>query len=193
MNQRLDNLQLTLDAVGVAGDAIPGIGNAIAAAADLVNAIIYLGRGDIANAALSAAAIAPYAGTAIKGGGYIAGGMIFATKHGDEAAEIGGKLYRGVPSSTPRGKQALHGIVQPRGTESGYGAYLKHVKGEDVLSDVTSWTRDPDVARSFGDIILEVDEAAVKNRIVPHPAPYLYPHESEILIQGTLNNVKRVQ
>lgn len=190
----LDGLQLTLDAIGVAGDAIPGIGNLIAAGADGINALIYLARGDKVNAALSGGAILPYAGSAVRvGGGFAAGAFAFGIKHGDEAVEVGGKLYRGVPSNTIRGKLAKQGVVKPRGTESGYSAYLKHVKAEDVLSDVTSWTPDPAVARSFGDVILEVDATSIRNRIVPHPAPHLYPHESEVLIQGILNNVKRAQ
>ncbi|WP_447635658.1 RHS repeat-associated core domain-containing protein [Flavobacterium microcysteis] len=52
----LDGLQLTLDVVGL----IPVVGEI----ADGVNALIYLGRGDYTNAALSAGAMVPVAGMA---------------------------------------------------------------------------------------------------------------------------------
>jgi hypothetical protein len=102
----------------------------------------------------------------------------------------GRKVYRGVPSNTKRGRDAMRGVVRPRGSSKDY---LKHVKGEDVAADVTSWTRDKTVARRFGDVVLELDDTAVKHRIVPHPAPSLRPDEQEILIRGVLRNVKRAE
>ena len=56
----LDGVQLGLDVVGL----IPGFGEV----ADGVNALIYLGRGDNVNAALSVAAMVPVAGWVATGG-----------------------------------------------------------------------------------------------------------------------------
>jgi uncharacterized protein RhaS with RHS repeats len=50
----IDNIQTGLDIVGLA----PGVGEV----ADGINALIYLGRGDYTNAALSGAAMIPFAG-----------------------------------------------------------------------------------------------------------------------------------
>jgi hypothetical protein len=102
---------------------------------------------------------------------------------------VGGRrvLYRGVPSGTQRGRDALKGIVRPRGESQNY---LKHVEGGDVAADVTSWTTDKNIAKRFGDIILEIEEKVVKHKIVPHPAPGLYAHEKEVLIRGVLRGVK---
>ncbi|MEL6864455.1 MAG: polymorphic toxin-type HINT domain-containing protein, partial [Bacteroidota bacterium] len=55
-SKALDWVQTGLDVVGL----VPGLGEV----ADGVNALIYLGRGDYTNAALSAAAMVPLAGTA---------------------------------------------------------------------------------------------------------------------------------
>jgi hypothetical protein len=99
-------------------------------------------------------------------------------------------LYRGVPSGTERGKLAKQGIVKPRGTSNDY---MKHVRGEDVATDATSWTRDPSVARRYGDIILKAEESKVKSKIIPHPDPGLYPDEQEVLLRGTLEGLERVE
>jgi len=96
------------------------------------------------------------------------------------------KLYRGVPSNTERGRLAKQGIVCPRGDSRDY---VRHIRGEDVETDVTSWTRNRDVAKRFGDIILTLDEDDVKDLIVPHPLPTRYPHEQEVLFRGPLENV----
>lgn len=56
----LDGVQTGLDVVGL----IPGVGEI----ADGLNAAIYTGRGDYTNAALSAAAMIPFAGWAATGG-----------------------------------------------------------------------------------------------------------------------------
>ena len=59
--------------------------------ADGVNALISLGRGDVAGATLSAASMLPIVGDAIGKGGKIARAAI---KHGDEVLEAGTKLLR---------------------------------------------------------------------------------------------------
>src|SRR5580692_10862979 len=99
-------------------------------------------------------------------------------------------LYRGVPRSAERGKEALQGIVRPRGRSHDYES---HVLGEDASTNVTSWTRLRAVAEAFGDIVLEIDEADVRDRIVPHPLPHANPHEQEVLIRGRLTRVKRAK
>jgi hypothetical protein len=99
-------------------------------------------------------------------------------------------LYRGAPSHTERGRLARRGIVEPRGTSRDY---LAHVRGEDVATDVTSWTTSRREARRFGDITLVVRRRDVANRIVPHPAPGLYMHENEVLIRGRLYGVRQYE
>jgi len=68
--------------VGVAGDAVPGIGNLVAAGADLLNAGISAGRGDKLGASLSLVAITPYAGIAATTGKVVnrVGDVASATK-----------------------------------------------------------------------------------------------------------------
>jgi hypothetical protein len=104
------------------------------------------------------------------------------------SAPVGGKLYRGVPRNTRRGQEALRGIVRPRGT---FKDYVAHVLNQPAATDVTSWTRDRKQASRFGDIILEIDEAAVAGKIVPHPLPNRFPEEQEVLIRGVLTNVQQ--
>ena len=57
--------------------------------ADGVNALISLGRGDVAGATLSAMSMVPVVGDAVGKGGKIARAVI---KHGDEVLEAGTKL-----------------------------------------------------------------------------------------------------
>ena len=103
-------------------------------------------------------------------------------------------LYRGVPSNTERGRLAKLGIVKPRGRLSGQDAYYRHVHNDpNVKADVTSWSRLKSVAKRFGDTILRVRLKDVQNRIKTHPDPAFKPDEAEVLIQGTLNNVPRIQ
>ncbi len=102
-----------------------------------------------------------------------------------------GLIYRGVPPNTRRAQEALNGIVRPRGTSQNYTA---HVLGEDVETDVTSWTRRVEVASKFAGrsgIILQIDEASVQHQVVPHPLPNRYPEEEEVLVRGELSGVQR--
>jgi len=85
----LNNIQLGLDVVGVAGDAVPGIGNLVAAGADLLNAGISAGRGDKLGASLSLAAIIPYAGIAATTGKVV-------NRVGDVASGAGNKVTEGI-------------------------------------------------------------------------------------------------
>ena len=55
--------------------------------ADGVNALISLGRGDVAGATLSAASMLPIVGDAIGKGGKV---VRAAIKHGDEVLEVAG-------------------------------------------------------------------------------------------------------
>ena len=71
-----DGVQAGLDIAGL----VPGVGEL----ADGVNALISLGRGDVAGAALSATSMLPIVGDAIGKGGKIARAAI---KHGDEIVE----------------------------------------------------------------------------------------------------------
>ena len=57
--------------------------------ADGINALISLGRGDVAGAALSAMSMVPVVGDAIGKGGKIARAAI---KHGDEVLAAAGKV-----------------------------------------------------------------------------------------------------
>ena len=80
-NAVLDGVQAGLDVAGL----VPGVGEI----ADGVNALISLGRGDVAGATLSATSMLPIVGDAIGKGGKIARAVI---KHGDEVLEAGTKL-----------------------------------------------------------------------------------------------------
>ena len=80
-NAVLDGVQAGLDVAGL----VPGVGEI----ADGVNALISLGRGDVAGATLSATSMLPIVGDAIGKGGKIARAAI---KHGDEVLEAGTKL-----------------------------------------------------------------------------------------------------
>ena len=86
LNKALDVLQVGLDLVGL----IPGLGEI----ADGINAVIYLARGDYANAALSAAAMIPFAGWAATGA-KLGTKAVKATKSGMKAAEIAAKAKKG--------------------------------------------------------------------------------------------------
>lgn len=66
----LDHVQTLLDLVGL----IPGVGEV----ADGANALIHLARGNYADAALSAAAMIPIAGTAATGGKFLRKGLNLA-------------------------------------------------------------------------------------------------------------------
>lgn len=90
----LDRLQTWLDVAGL----FPGVGEPF----DALNAAIYLTRGQYTNAALSAAAVIPFAGWAAttskwarKGVGNIDEGIEGLSKFGDEIAE-GGSLFKGL-------------------------------------------------------------------------------------------------
>lgn len=80
-SKALDGVQAGLDVVGF----VPGVGEI----ADGINALISLGRGDVAGATLSATSMLPIVGDAIGKGGKIARAVI---KHGDEVLEAGTKL-----------------------------------------------------------------------------------------------------
>ena len=84
-----------LDVIGIVGDVIPGAGNLVAAAADLLNTLWYLAEGDWTNAGLSALAIIPYLGTAAKGSKYLGKGLKYvddilalASKYGDDVIQV---------------------------------------------------------------------------------------------------------
>ena len=86
---------LVLDVIGIVGDLIPGAGNLVAAAADLLNTLWYLAEGDWTNAGLSALAIIPYLGTAAKGSKYLGKGLKYvddilalASKYGDDVIQV---------------------------------------------------------------------------------------------------------
>ena len=84
-SKALDGIQTGLDIVGL----VPGVGEI----ADGVNALISLGRGDVAGSALSAASMLPIVGDAIGKGGKIARAAI---KHGDEVVEVAGSTLKGI-------------------------------------------------------------------------------------------------
>jgi len=98
-NSFLDGLQTALDVAGL----VPGFGEV----ADGINAAIYLGRGDYANAALSAAAMIPIGGQAAtaakltakagevaKAAAPIGGAIIGATRVGARGADTGRAVLR---------------------------------------------------------------------------------------------------
>jgi hypothetical protein len=86
---------------------------------------------------------------------------------------------------TVKTENALRGIAIPRGTSTDY---LGHIRGEDVQTDVTSWTLELTTACRFGDIILEIDFDTVRDRVVePHPLPLKY-QEREVLVKGPVHN-----
>ena len=82
-----DGVQAGLDIAGL----IPGVGEI----ADGVNALISLGRGDVAGATLSATSMLPIVGDAIGKGGKV---VRAAIKHGDEVLEVAGKSVDGIVS-----------------------------------------------------------------------------------------------
>ncbi len=65
---RNGSVQQCLSTCGIAGDAIPGVGNVVAIGCDTVNGLVYLAKGDRIQAGLSAVAIIPYVGTIAKQG-----------------------------------------------------------------------------------------------------------------------------
>ena len=75
-NAVLDGVQAGLDVAGL----VPGVGEI----ADGVNALISLGRGDVAGATLSAMSMVPVVGDAIGKGGKV---FRAAIKHGDEIVD----------------------------------------------------------------------------------------------------------
>ena len=90
-----------LDVVGIVGDAIPVVGNIVAAVADVLNTVWYAAEGDWVNAGLSAFAIIPYIGTAAKGGKYLGKALKFvddivklASKYGDNVVQLFSKYGR---------------------------------------------------------------------------------------------------
>ena len=88
-NAVLDGVQAGLDVAGL----VPGVGEI----ADGVNALISLGRGDVAGATLSAMSMVPVVGDAIgKGGKILRAGF----EHGDEVLEAGTKLLGDINDST---------------------------------------------------------------------------------------------
>ena len=82
-----DGVQAGLDIAGL----VPGVGEI----ADGVNALISLGRGDVAGATLSATSMLPIVGDAIGKGGKV---VRAAIKHGDEVLEVAGKSVDGIVS-----------------------------------------------------------------------------------------------
>ena len=86
--------------------------------ADGVNALISLGRGDVAGATLSAMSMVPIVGDAIGKGGKIARAAI---KHGDEVLEAGTKLLGDINDSTK--------IIQSK-VKSNHGNSLSTTKPE---------------------------------------------------------------
>lgn len=105
----LDGLQLGLDAVGL----VPGLGEV----ADGVNGLIALARGDKTGAALSFAAMVPFAGWAATGGKFVRTGIKYgdevagATRYSDEAANAGRRLPCVGSAGPPSGKGP--GLAKP--------------------------------------------------------------------------------
>ena len=122
----LDWLQGGLDVVGL----IPGVGEA----ADAVNALISLGRGNPLEALLSGISMVPGAGDAVGKGGKIVlkilDPVMDMIKHGDEAALILKKLG---PEVVEKSKWAFK-IIKDAAAK--YGPQLKelfkHVKAKDL-------------------------------------------------------------
>ena len=88
-SKALDGVQAGLDVVGF----VPGVGEI----ADGINALISLGRGDVAGAALSAMSMVPVWGDAVGKGGKI---LRASFEHGDEVLEAGTKLLGDINDST---------------------------------------------------------------------------------------------
>ncbi|MGB0930942.1 MAG: PAAR domain-containing protein, partial [Chitinophagales bacterium] len=113
----LDGVQLGLDIVGL----IPGVGEI----ADGINAAIYLARGDYANAALSAAAMVPFAGWAATGGKLAMKGakglkaankaakVTKAAKKADKAADVGKTVSKTTKAAPPPKAKAGNGKKMP--------------------------------------------------------------------------------
>lgn len=102
-------------------------------------------------------------------------------------------LYRGVPSGTDRYNDALNGIQRPRGTKLDYDTLVKHVNNEPVKSGVTSWTSDPEIAKTFAGAngkILKIKADAVQGKVVPRPDVPKHGHEKEVLLKGTVTGFK---
>jgi len=138
----LDWLQGGLDIVGL----IPGIGEA----ADAVNAIISLARGNPLEALLSGISMIPGAGDAVGKGGKIVvkvfGPAMDLIKRGDDVAKIVKKIG---PEALEKSKWAIELI---KDTAVKYGPQLqelfKHVKAKDLEAlEAFAGFKVPDVAR----------------------------------------------
>lgn len=102
----LDGIQLGLDVVGL----VPGLGEV----ADGINGVISLGRGDTTGAALSFAAMVPFAGWAATGGKWARTGLRYSDeaaaliRNGDEMAAVSRNGVDYIPpcpiGRAPRGK-----------------------------------------------------------------------------------------
>jgi hypothetical protein len=100
-------------------------------------------------------------------------------------------LFRGVagPKTSLKMRLAKQGVAKPRGTKLDAASLEKHVRNEDVASGVTSWTTKRSIAKRFSGpngVILEVEESAVANRVVPRPPINKYLDEAEVLLKGTI-------
>ena len=119
-----DGVQAGLDIAGL----IPGVGEI----ADGVNALISLGRGDVAGATLSATSMLPIVGDAIGKGGKIARAAI---KHGDEVLEAAGKVA---------GSKATSKMTKPYATSRpSYGKGQVEQVWENAKDPVTGKVYDP--------------------------------------------------
>lgn len=129
----LDGLQLALDIVGL----IPGLGEI----ADGANALIYVARGDYANAALSVAAMIPIGGqaaTAAKLGIKGADAAKTVAKNADEVADAAKIVAKKVPKKKPKYNELktkepcfLEGTLVK--TPTGYVTIEKLNVGDEVL------------------------------------------------------------
>ena len=100
--------------------------------ADGINALISLGRGDVAGAALSAMSMVPVWGDAIGKGGKIARAAI---KHGDEVLEVAGKVA---------GSKATSKMTKPYATSRpSYGKGQVEQVWENAKDSVTGKVYDP--------------------------------------------------
>lgn len=156
----LDGLQLGLDVVGL----IPGVGEI----ADGANALISLGRGDYAGAALSAGAMIPFLGWGATGGKWVKTGIKYsdeiagAVKHGDEAADVARRCLTHAPPGIGKGPglaKPLLSCITPSGTPGGKPAGRRTpVDPNEAPENIRALTRENESADALANAGYRVEQ-----------------------------------
>lgn len=141
----LDVVQVGLDIVGL----IPGVGEI----ADGISGLISLARGDYAGAALSFAAMIPFAGwaatagkfgrTAVRGADAMSGAAQAVARHGDEVADAGAALARSGDEAAGLASRSADDLADGAARTSGGTATVHYRPNPDGTPHWTVETRVP--------------------------------------------------